>query len=362
MSPEETLLLWLGHHSTHPLVTQAPVELFSPQGQDALREIREGSLRIRESGPPPGDPEVLRYFQKQTLALIGREIGRAQRTGRLDAVRVLLDLHERGLGVPDEVESFDVIEPDPPEVIPTGIGPIDDQIRGLARTELGIIFMPPGRGKTNFLINLAVGATNHGRSVHYMTIADQSKHELVPRIDTCLLNEPVSLDAPRALYLERHRRAQRLLQAPLWISDFTDRECSILDVDRAVASCEADLVLVDHADDVVSPFSDDPSVTRHSLRVVYMALKRLAKKHNVPIWTASQSNEQSWFARATTLSDMSEAKVGKATGAAIILGFSGGPRDEQIDGQAYCTICKARRMYTDRVFTVGVDRSRMRIW
>jgi hypothetical protein len=362
MTPEDSLLLWLGHHPTHPLTTQAPAELFSPQGQDALRAIREGHSRISETGPSPHQAEVLRYFQKQTLALIGREIGRAQRSGRLDAVRLLLDLHERGLDAPDEVEPFRNIEPDPPEVIPTGIAPIDDQIRGLARTELGIIFMPPGRGKTNFLINLAVGATNLGRSVHYMTVADQSKHELVPRIDTCLLNEPVAIDAPRAVFLERHRRAKRLLRASLWISDFTDRECSITDVDRAVASCEADLVLVDHADDVASPYSDDPSSTRHSLRVVYMSLKRLAKKHNVPIWTASQSNEQSWFARATSLSDMSEAKVGKATGAAIILGFSGGPATEQIDGQAYCTICKARRFYTDRVFTVGIDRSRMKVW
>jgi len=67
------------------------------------------------------------------------------------------------------------------------------------------------------------------------------------------------------------------------MSDFTDRECRLEQIEHTIASCDSDLVIVDHADDVLSHFSNDPAVTRHSLRAVYMSLKQMATRYEVPI-------------------------------------------------------------------------------
>ena len=59
---------------------------------------------------------------------------------------------------------------------------------------------------------------------------------------------------------------------------------------------------------------------------------------------------------------MAEAKVGKATGAAIVLGFSGGPIAQQVPGVMYCSIAKARRWFAKRNFPLRYDHEVCRIW
>jgi len=81
--------------------------------------------------------------------------------------------------------------------------------------------------------------------------------------------------------------------------------------------------------------------------VVYLALKKLSVRYDIPLWTASQSGEASWYTKAVSIQDLAEAKIGKATGAAIVLGFSAGPWDDQVPGVFYCSVAKARRNVRD---------------
>ena len=59
---------------------------------------------------------------------------------------------------------------------------------------------------------------------------------------------------------------------------------------------------------------------------------------------------------------MAEAKVGKATGAAIVLGFSGGASRDQVPGVVWCTVAKARRYVREHNFAIRVDFSIGRAW
>ena len=360
-SPEGQFLAWaVARPELEPMLERLPREVFSEAGRTAVAHILAHTWP-QNGGPPPDGP-ALGFLRDQLLALVGREASKAQRTGSVDRLRWMMHLLDDALTVTTAppLEAYDEIVPAPRAVISTGVGPIDEQIQGLAVGELGILALPPGRGKTTLLINFAVASLMEGRTVQYLTVADQGRDELVMRVDTCVLGVPCPLRPEAEMLRQRHADAVEAITGTLMVSDFTAQECTLADVERVIRACQSDLVIVDHADDVLSPYSNDPTVTRHSLRVVYLALKKLAVKYQVPIWTASQTHEISWHMESTGISELAEAKTGKATGAAIVLAFSGGRRP--LLGVMSCTIAKARRHYTDRTFSLRYDFPRMRVW
>lgn len=368
MSSHDVESRFIGWLATRPdlvaaLSTALPQGLLSSSGQRLLHSLNG---HTKETFADPLEPEeAVQFLQSQLLAYLGKEAGKAQKTGSLARVSSASLLLNDCLTLlePLPVSDYKEIEPQYREVIPTGIRSLDAQIRGLGRGELGIVAFPPGRGKTATLINFTVSALHENRSVLYITVADQGLDELVPRIDTCILEEPQPFEVPHPIVVARHQQATQRVTGNLEIADFTDRECSLREIENTIKTQKVvDLVLVDHADDVVSPYSVDPNVTRHSLRTVYMTLKKLAVKHNVPIWTASQTSEQSWWLDSASINDLAEAKVGKASGASIVLVFSTGRGEFRRQGVVYATIAKARRAYTQRTVPINIDHARCQLW
>lgn len=358
--PEDTFFSFLASRPDlcESLVPRLPVEIFSPEGKERLKNRAFGPLQVVDVAP-----EATTFLKTQMLALLGREIGRSQRNGLdLSKIRETMALVEECSVElePPPVEAYEEAEPQVRSVIPTGIEPLDNQIRGLSCGDLGIVALPSGKGKTALLINFAASALFEGRQVLYVTVADQSRDEIIPRIDACILEEVCPSGLSQSELQEFHRRAVRRLPGRLWLADYTDRSCGLGDLARIMSLHPTDIVIVDHADDVQSPYSDDPTVTRHSLRVVYMALKKLAVRFNVPIWTASQTHEQSWHYASLGVDGLAEAKTGKATGAAIVLVFTGG--NPEIQGTMYCTIAKARRSFTERIIRIQYDWALTRAW
>lgn len=353
---------WAAANPEHAeaILKSLPRDCLTPEGQDIVAQGIPQDVSVE----PFLEEEAIDYLRKQLCSLLTREAGRATKTGNTQKVDYIYDQltnFQKAIDHPplEDYRSASVsIRP----VIPTGIGVIDQQIRGLAKGELGIAFASSGRGKTSLLINFAVNAARQGYIVHYITVADQSKEELVPRIDTCLLGEAWHASFTQEALEERHERAAKDLKGQIWVGDYTDRACTIDDIGRAIREVTSDLMIVDHADDVLSPISHDPTVTRHSLRLIYSTLKQYAVKYQLPIWTASQSDELSWNLNTTSISNMSEAKIGKATGASIILGLSAGEPKRQQPGVMYCTVVKARRAFTERCFSLRYDHARTRIW
>lgn len=346
------------------LLQKVPHEIFSDGARPTAIALATGQPWIHDE-EPLSDTDARDYLFQQILGCVGKELTRAQRTKEIDKLRAAIDLFSftRDSALQDvPVANFASIEPQIRDVVPTGVRDLDEQIRGLARGDLGFVFMPSGKGKTLVLINFAVAALMNGKTVLYITVADQGKDELLPRIDTCILARPVPYGSGEDVLKNRHFHAAQRLTGTLWIADYTDRECHLGDIERAIRENPADLVIVDHADDVLCPSSNDPNVTRHSLRTVYSNLKQYATKYQVPIWTASQSSELSWHFRTTSIADLAEAKIGKATGAAIVLGFSAGPDKEAIPGRVLCTLAKARRAYTQAVFPLNIDPQVCKVW
>ena len=360
--PDLDFLAWL---SERPLVRDAllsklPDELFSREGQQVVALLREGH-QWEHNGVTPSDEEARAFLRTQLLAYLGREAGRAQRTGHLGRVEAGMQLLRECTETTDPlpIELFAEIRPRIREFVPTGVGPLDEQIQGIARGELGIVACPSGRGKTCLLINFAVAALRQGQSVLYISVADQGRDELLPRMDACILGKPPDLHANESDLAAVHTRATQAVPGSLWIADFTDRVCTLADIERAVQECASDLVIVDHADDVASPWND-PAVTRHSLRAIYLSLKQMAVKWEIPLWTASQTHEASWRFSSAGINELAEAKTGKASGSSIVLVFTGGR--SEVPGVICCNIAKARRTFTERTVMLRIDYACTRVW
>ena len=360
-SLEQKFLGWYSSHQDRIQDFTLPRELFSQQGFEIFTDIRNGKS-FTQSEPSSTD-EALEYLQDQILLFLGREVGKSRRTHDVtkihSAIALLEECQSDAIHLP--IADFAESTPEVRTFIPTGIDLIDQQIRGLAKGELGVIALSPGRGKTAFLINFAYSALSLSKSVLYITVADAGVNELVPRIDSCILGTPLSDPLNQQLLLKRHGEALRRINGKLMIADFTDRECSLEDLRKVIRNTPADLCIVDHADDVVPPYGD-PSVTRHSLRTTYLTLKKFSVEFHIPIWTASQTSELAWSMRSASTSELSEAKVGKTTGAAIVLVGSGGLPRDQIPGVMWITIAKARRSFTERTFAIRYDWGVGRIW
>lgn len=354
---EAKLLRWA--HRRPEIATQLDGALSEMLSQDGIRSW------TARAWPDPGetysDQEAQDFLAAQVLNLLGREISRAQqgKTSRVEAILAVRSQIESAFAQAP-IEDYREIVPVIREVIPTGLSDLDAQIGGISNGELGIIAAPPGRGKSGLLIGFAVSALLDGFDVLYITVADQGRDEIVPRIDTTIIGTPCPFEIDAHLLADRHQQAAKQVSGTLWIADYTDRECRLDDIERAMITHPSHLVIVDHADDVLCDFSADPTVTRHSLRVVYMTLKKLAARFQRPIWTASQTHELSWWRDSASISELAEAKTGKATGASLVLVFSGGKTAR--DGQMICTIAKARRSYSRRTISVYYDWSIGRCW
>lgn len=341
------------------LLPRIPESIFTEEGKALRKDILLGKTTKIES-EAASEEEAQEFLRQQVLGLLGREVGRAQKSGNTSNLNLYLGILEECESEFEQPPTFDYVQAVPKlrTFIPTGISSIDKEIQGLASGELGIIAMATGMGKSHLLVNFAVSSLVEGRSVHYITVADAGLDEIVTRIDTCVLQEPCPRDVTSETLAKRHQKALKSIAGKLWISDFTDSECSLERIRRVLAAHPADLAIVDHADDIVPPYGD-PQATRHSLRTIYVSLKRMAVDLGVPLWTASQTAEYFRHSESASVEALAEAKVGKATSAAIVLCFT---QERNQDSTITCTIAKARRSFIHRVFQIYVDYPSGQAW
>lgn len=353
---EEKFLSWIANNEME-LLSRIPDSLFSKDGKQLKNQILSGK---KLESPAFTKEEAKDYLRHQLLALLGREVGKSQKSGDFSRIKSYVDLLDDCLLDFEKPPVFEFGEriPEIRETIPTGIGELDEQIGGISLGDLGVIAAPPGRGKTLLLLSISVHALFLGKSVLYISVADQGFDELAPRIATCILGEPLPLNYNASILEDRHKRANSKISGRLQLSDFTSRECSLNDIERVIRSANADIVIVDHADDVINAHTDDLTITRHSLRVTYVTLKKLATKYGVGIWTGSQSHEYLWRSQEGSTADLAESKVGKASPAALIIVLT----DSGILGVYNATLAKARRTITRRVVQIQYDHRLMTVW
>lgn len=186
--------------------------------------------------------------------------------------------------------------------IPTGIDWIDENMRhgGLPPKQLGVVLMPPGRGKTASLVYMSGSAvTKYGKSSLYISL-ELDEDIIGERHDARFSGIEIG-DLTRI----PKRAKRRVLRAAgkggkLYIKEFPAGSLSIGGLRAFMRRLESvsfypDVIFIDYADNMnLNEFGGGSSESDYSpLGRLYIALRGLASEFHVPIWTASQGNRGS---------------------------------------------------------------------
>ena len=220
-----------------------------------------------------------------------------------------------------------------PEVtrIPTGINVIDDWSGGGLRTkQLGIIMAPTGAGKSSVLIVMGHKMAELEQKrvwivTNELTIEEETER-LLSRITGTDLTEVINDPGVAYKGLERHWKAG--LHDRIRITEI-NREVSVDDIESEMAKWvnligwKPDVLILDFMERM-KPCDDGYGRDKewNWLGAISRDLSRFAKRHNILVWTAAQTNRSGMMKGATMGLEMAQASTKHLQEATVVIGMS----------------------------------------
>ena len=209
--------------------------------------------------------------------------------------------------------------------IPTGIPPLDRKLfwGGLGKKELGVVMAPPNGGKSPFLLHVAAAGLKQSNVIFYSLEIDQLIFDL--RLDAHLtgisINDLTKMSAEDVE--EEVKDRLKGLKGNLFVNDLPPFTLTPATLERDIEGYKRrginpDLIVIDYAD-LMAP-DHKRKERRHEFSDIYTQLRGVAKKFNVGVWTASQSNRKSYKKSIIRLDDIAE-DWGKAMVADYVIGL-----------------------------------------
>lgn len=296
------------------------------------REVREFLEDVQEARPYP-----LTVAYEVLHSLIKREAGRKIATygiqlseGHFDAFEALNEfLHNTSSIIQrdsfDENELYAETTKDLSELLEVfdeknrfhfNIKALDDAVPGIGRQEFGVVFATPETGKTAFVVSICTapkGFCYQGAKVLYLGNEESTKRTMLRAIQACsgMTRDEIKADPDTAIaYFAA-------IQNNIVMKDI--QEMSLEDVEQVIECHSPDVVIIDQADKV--SISGRYDATHERLRVLYMRLRELAKKHDCALLAVSQASNDA--AGRTRLSPhmLEGSKIGKFAEADLIIGI-----------------------------------------
>ena len=204
------------------------------------------------------------------------------------------------------------------ERIPIHIGPIDDWTgKGMRRKQLGVFLAPTGHGKTTVLSIIAHKISTIERKKVWFITNELSIEEVTERMMTRLSGVELEriMDDPILGYKGLNRHWAEGLQNRLWLSE-VNREVSADDLEAEMASWanlrgwKPDVIVLDYMErmkPVGTGFRRDKEW--QWLGSIAGDLVRLAKRHNLMIWSAAQTNREGLSTTGGITGSMAQSSV-----------------------------------------------------
>lgn len=225
-----------------------------------------------------------------TFQGVRETLAKAERLGHVEE-RPGVRVGSSGFGAISEVGALDRL--------PTGIFEVDQKIGGLWRQALGCWVGRAGGGKSIALTHQTATAIMQARRFTGFITLELPQSLQLARLYAHLTGVPVNL----ILDSEKHRgEAQARIEqiegqlGVCELAEFPQYATTIADINAWVEDKEQqygakmDCLVVDYADLLVAPLPGKDTSDYLMMRYVYAGLRELAKRRNMFVWTASQSN------------------------------------------------------------------------
>lgn len=200
------------------------------------------------------------------------------------------------------------------------IQPLDQLVHAIARGELGLVLAPFKRGKSLCLIWIALAYIIQRLNVLYITLEDP-KDEVEDRLDQCvtgLTGENLRDVELENIVRKRYQRFRRYVKAKLHVVDGTEGDVSVAVIDDMVEQERqkgflVDAVIVDYDDEIKPPRKQ--AERRFEFADIYVALRQLAARRRMFLWTAAQTQRDTEELKVITANKLAEdiSKVRKVT-------------------------------------------------
>lgn len=241
------------------------------------------------------------------------------------------------------------------------IEPLDRRVRLIARGHLGLVLAPYKRGKSLFLMQLALAYVVQRLNVLYFTLEDP-KEDVEDRFDSAVSFIPIKdlAKMPKA-YRKNFAWFKRNIRTKLKIVDGTDGGVSIAKIKSIIEQeynkgFPVDALIIDY-DEYIQPKHRNKD-RRFEFDEVYRDLKGLIGRMDLIAWTASQSKRGTVANKIITGDDAAE-DVGKIRKANCVLSLGQGDWGE--DG-LYIHVAAHKHDRQHVGVNIMSDLDRMRIY
>jgi len=212
----------------------------------------------------------------------------------------------------ENIESFRQVFTGQGRPFYTGIKALDEALRLPPMTgEQWIILAPPGRGKTQTLLNLTFRAAELGGNCLYVTAGDQGLSRIVHRLNPIITGIPWQrLEDPsaRVAGLLRRKVRENIISkgGRIRIQDWSDSSCCPADIEALIIQGGYDFAAIDYPDIMVADRDSRYKERRHEIASIFSAIRRIGRKHDVLMWNGSQANRPSLDKARVTMKDTAE--------------------------------------------------------
>ena len=242
---------------------------------------------------------------------------------------------------------------------------------GVPKKTLNMILAGPYTGKSLFMCHMAANAMTLGKNVLYITM-EMAEERIAERIDANLLNVTLDdlMDLPKALYDKKINKVKEKTVGKLIIKEYPTASASTIHFKTLLNELNLkrnfvpDIIFIDYLNICCSSrIKLGASVNTYSyIKSIAEEVRGLAIEFNVPIWSATQTTRS-----GSNNSDLDMTDISESFGVAATCDFMVGLiNSEELEELGQIMVKQLKNRYADpthyKRFTVGVDRSKMKLY
>ena len=242
---------------------------------------------------------------------------------------------------------------------------------GLPAKTLNIALAGTGVGKSLFMCHMAAGAMVQGKNVLYITL-EMAEEKIAERIDANLLNVTLDdlMELPKDLYDKKVERVKSKTTGTLIIKEYPTASAStihfrtLLNELNLKKSFIPDIIFVDYLNICCSArIRAGSNINSYTyVKSIAEELRGLAVEYNLPIVSATQTTRSGFTSSDPGLEDTSESFGLPATADLMFALIT----SEDLEALGQIMVKQLKNRYNDpsyyKRFTVGVDRSKMKLY
>ena len=242
---------------------------------------------------------------------------------------------------------------------------------GIVNKSLNIALAGTGVGKSLFMCDFAAKVLMQGKNVLYITL-EMSEYKIAERIDANLLDIPISdiADVPREIFENKVTKLQSKTQGRFFVKEYPTTTAHAGHFDALIKELKLkkgftpDIIFIDYLNICASQrFKMGSNANSYTIvKSIAEELRGLGVKHDVPIFSATQTNRGGYGSSDVDLTDTSES-FGLPQTADLMFALVSQPELEEM-GQLMVKQLKNRYNDTNyyNKFVVGIDRTKMRLF